>query len=204
MKKLLIYGGTFDPVHKGHKNAFDAAKAAVRPDLSIIIPNAIPPHKASTGLVSGEHRMNMLRLTVGESDDMVYSDYELKREGKSYSVYTLAHFRDEYPDFDIYFIVGSDSLINFTKWFEFEQILKMCTLVCVSRQNGDRQALEDAKAFLEQKGGSVIICDVEPFEVSSTEIRKMLSSGISPSCYLEENVVKYIYENSLYQKEVLN
>ncbi|MCR5815729.1 MAG: nicotinate (nicotinamide) nucleotide adenylyltransferase [Ruminococcus sp.] len=204
MKKLLIYGGTFDPVHMGHKNAFDAAKAAVSPDLCVIIPNAIPPHKASFGLVSGEHRMNMLKLTFGENDDIIYSDYELNREGKSYSVYTLSHFKEQYPDHDIYFIVGSDSLIYFSKWYEYERILKMCTLVCVSRQKGDRAALEEAKAFLEAKGGSIIICDVTAFEVSSSEIRKMLMNGESPSCYLEENVVKYIYENSLYQKEALN
>ena len=204
MKKLLIYGGTFDPVHNGHKNAFDAARAAVEPDLCIVIPNAIPPHKQSTGLVSGEHRMNMLRLAFGSCENTEFSDYELKREGKSYSLFTIQHFHQSYPDFDIYFIVGSDSLCSFHKWYEYEQILRLCTLVCVSRLNGDRAALEDAKRTLEQKGGSVIICDAEPLEVSSSEIRKMFLSGDDPSCYLDKNVVKYIYENSLYQKEVLN
>ena len=204
MKRLLIYGGTFDPVHLGHKNAFDAARAAVEPDLCIIIPNALPPHKESKGLVSGEHRLNMLKLTFGEGNDIIYSDYELEREGKSYSVYTLEHFCEEYPEYELYFIVGSDSLVNFHKWFEYERILSMCTLVCVSRQDGDRGVLDAAKAALSPKGGRVIICDAPAFEVSSSEIRKMIQNGASPSCYLQENVVKYIYENSLYQKEVLN
>ena len=201
MKKLLIYGGTFDPVHKGHKNAFESAKSAVEPDLCIIIPNAIPPHKQSIGLVSGEHRMNMLKLSFGSDVNIEYSDFELKREGKSYSLYTIQHFCKTYPDYEIYFIVGSDSLCNFHKWYEYEQILKLCTLVCVSRQSGDRTALDDAKQFLEQKGGKVIICDAEPIEVSSSEIRKMIAEGADPSCYLEGNVVKYIYDNSLYKKE---
>lgn len=204
MKKLLIYGGTFDPVHLGHKNAFDAARELIRPDKCIIIPNRIPPHKQSLSLVSGEDRMNMLKLTFGESEDIIYSDYELKREGKSYSLYTLEYLKEHYQGFELFFVVGSDSLLTFHKWYEYEKLLSLCTLVCISRQKGDNSELENAKAYLEQKGGKVLIAKAEPFEVSSSGLRKMIQNGDDPSCYLNENVVKYIYDNSLYQKEVLN
>ena len=204
MKRLLIYGGTFDPVHKGHENALNAAKSLVRPDLTVIIPNKLPPHKDSPGLVSGEQRMDMLRLAFGEGPGIEYSDYEITHEGKSYSLYTLQHFKKEYKGYELYFIVGSDSLCSFSKWYEYEKLLKLCTLVCVSRQIGDTAELEAAKDFLEKKGGRVIIANAEPIEISSSNIREMIKNGDDPSCYLNENVVKYIYDNSLYRKEVLN
>lgn len=201
MKKILIYGGTFDPVHIGHVNAFESAKKAVSPDLCIIIPNKLPPHKLACGLASGDDRMNMLKLTFGDEGDIIYSDYELKREGKSYSLYTLRHFKELYKDDELYFIIGSDSLLTFHKWYEYEALLKMCTFVCVSRTDGDRGELEAAKALLEDKGGRVIITDTAPVEISSSQIRAMIKNGEDPSCYLDENVVKYIRENDIYTKE---
>lgn len=201
MKKILIYGGTFDPVHRGHVNAFESAKALVSPDLSVIIPNKIPPHKERRGLASGEDRMNMLRLTFGESEDILYSDYELRREGKSYSLYTLQHFYDEFKDSKLYFIIGSDSILSFHKWFEYKKILKLCTLVCVSRVSGDRAELEKAALFLTSQGGSVLLADTVPFEVSSSQIRMMIRNGGDAACYLNENVVEYIRRHNLYTED---
>ncbi|MBR1749536.1 MAG: nicotinate (nicotinamide) nucleotide adenylyltransferase [Ruminococcus sp.] len=204
MGSILIYGGTFDPVHNGHKNAFLSACKLVSPRLCIIIPNSIPPHKQAQGLASGTDRINMLRLTFGDSDNIIYSDYELTREGKSYSLYTLRHFKEQYPDDDLYFAIGSDSLLTFHKWYEYRELLKLTSLLCVSREDGDRGELEKAKASLEADGGHILIADAKPIEVSSSEIRKKLKLGEDCSCYLDENVVKYIMDNNLYKEDTID
>lgn len=201
MRRVLIYGGTFDPVHIGHKNAFDSARDLIRPHLSVIIPNSIPPHKQAQGIASGKDRINMLKFTFGESEDILYSDYELNRVGKSYSLYTLRHFKEIYPEDTLYFVIGSDSLLTFHKWYEYKQLLSLATLVCVSREGGDREELEKAKDYLASHGGQVLLADTVPVEISSSEIRKKLADGEDCSCYLNENVVKYIRDNNLYKED---
>lgn len=198
--KTALYGGTFNPVHKGHFNCLKAVLDSVDLDRVIVLPDRIPPHKASDGLVSGKDRMNMCRLAFEGLDKVSISDWELKQKGKSYSVITLRHFHKKYPSDKLFFIMGSDMLLSFEQWFEYKEILKLASLVCVSRENAVTQ--NDLKAhaqrLMKENGGEIIIVNTKPFEVSSTQIRDMIKKSADTSCYLDKNVVKYIEENELY------
>lgn len=200
--KTAIYGGTFNPVHKGHYNCLKTVLDCIELDRVIVLPDRIPPHKPAGELISGKDRMNMCKLAFEKLDKVTFSDWELKQKGKSYSVITLRHFHKKYPDDKLYFIMGSDMLLSFESWFEYKEILQLASLVCVSRENTDtKQKLEKhAKRLMAENGGEIIIVDTTPFEVSSTQIREMIKKSADASCYLDENVVQYISDNDLYRR----
>ena len=197
-----IYGGTFNPVHKGHYNCLKTVLDSIELDRIIVLPDRLPPHKSSEGLVSGKERLNMCELAFKDLEKVSFSDWELKQKGKSYSVITLRHFHKKYPDDKLFFIMGSDMLLSFESWYEYKEILRLATLVCVSRENSvTKQLLEEhARKLTSENGGEIIIVDAKPFEVSSTQIREMIKKSQDTSCYLDENVVQYISDNNLYRR----
>lgn len=193
-----IFGGTFNPVHKGHVSALKKILSAVSLDRVLVLPDRIPPHKSAEGLVSGSDRLEMCRIAFSGIENTEISDWELKNEGKSYSVITLRHFHEVFPEDKLYFIMGSDMLASFESWYRYEEILTLCSLICVSRSQEDTDRLEGYADKLRSKGGEVIIVPVEPFEISSSQIRDMLKKNLDCTCYLDENVVQYIMAKNLY------
>lgn len=193
-----IFGGTFNPVHKGHVSALKKILSAVSLDRVLVLPDRIPPHKSAEGLVSGSDRLEMCRIAFSDVENTEVSDWELKNEGKSYSVITLRHFHEAFPEDKLYFIMGSDMLASFESWYRYEEILTLCSLICVSRSQEDTDRLEGYADKLRSKGGEVIIVPVEPFEISSSQIRDMLKKKLDCTCYLDENVVQYIMAKNLY------
>ena len=193
-----IFGGTFNPVHKGHVSALKKILSAVSLDRVLVLPDRIPPHKSAEGLVSGSDRLEMCRIAFSSIENTEISDWELKNEGKSYSVITLRHFHEVFPEDKLYFIMGSDMLASFESWYRYEEILTLCSLICVSRSQEDTDRLEGYADKLRSKGGEVIIVPVEPFEISSSQIRDMLKKDLDCTCYLDENVVQYIMSENLY------
>lgn len=199
MKNIAIFGGTFNPVHLGHRKLLESVLKAVDFEKIIVLPDRVPPHKQAVDLVSGMDRLNMCRLAFSDIPKVEISDWELNRQGKSYSVVTLRHFHELYPDNKLFWVMGSDMLLSFHEWFCYEEILSLASIICISRKSDDTgKRLSDYALKLTEKSGEVIILDVEPFEISSSGIRQRLKSGEDCSCYLDKNVVQYISENKLY------
>lgn len=206
MKNIAVFGGTFNPFHKGHKNLIAEASQAIKFDEIIIIPAKIPPHKNADCLASESDRIRMIELSLEDNnidcENTIISDIELKREGKSYSVETLKALKEIYPDekYKLHFLMGSDMLMYFKKWYKYDEILGLCTLVCLSRCDEDTDVLEAYAQELSAQGGEVIIVPIEPLEVSSTEIRKAFEAKDFEklTCYLDKKVVEYILERNLY------
>lgn len=200
MGRTGFFGGTFNPVHNGHIHLADEAYRALGLDRLIFVPANVPPHKETHDLCSGADRLEMCRLACGGHSGFEVSDYELRQGGKSYTVYTAEHFKEEYPDDELFMMVGSDMFMCFDKWYRFEDILSMVTLAVVSREYDDTEALRSKAAELSAYGKTVIV-NAEPYPVSSTEIRGRISSGQNYSCYLPEKVVQYIRLNKLYSAD---
>lgn len=206
MKNIAVFGGTFNPFHKGHKRLITEASYAVDFDKIIIIPSKVPPHKKAECLASEKDRITMIELSLQDNnikcDNVCVSDIELKRDGKSYSYNTLTELKKVYPDseYKFYFVMGSDMLIHFNEWYKYEEILKLCALVCLSRRDEDTSRLEIFADKLTKMGGEVIIVPVKPLDVSSTDLRNAVRSKDFEklTCYLDEKVVKYILERNLY------
>ena len=199
--KTAIFGGSFNPVHNGHVNLVreTAEKAAL--DRVIVMPTFISPFKKDSDVfvADGADRLEMCRLAFEDMPFVSVSDYELSRQKVSYTVETLRHYKEVLPDDELYFIMGSDMLLSLTKWYCFEEIMRLCTIIAASREENenDIEGLRN-KADDLAKYGKVIVINISAFEVSSTEIREKIIKNQDISCYVPQNVVKYILDKNLY------
>lgn len=196
-----VFGGSFDPVHKGHVNLVQQIYSRTELDEIIIMPTAISPFKQNMERkpASAEDRLEMCRLAFGGMDFVTVSDYEISLSEVSYTVNTIRHFHSLYPDDNLFFIMGSDMLLSFERWRNFEEILSMCTIIAASREDGETDMAElEAQAENLRRYGNVMLLRTDAYEASSTEIREKIKKSCDISCYVPENVVKYILEKKLY------
>lgn len=196
-----IFGGSFNPVHNGHVNLVREMSAALCPDRILIVPTGISPFKQGVKpMFSGDDRFNMCRLAFGDIKNCSVSRYELDSSGVSYTVLTLRHFHEMYPDDELYLIVGSDMLLSLKRWKNFEEIMQLASIAAASRENGDFGQLSECADEL-SRYGKVRLINITPFPLSSTEIREKIENKLDISCYLPEKVVQYIREMKITEGE---
>ncbi len=199
MARIGLFGGSFNPIHNGHINLAETVKRKAKLDKIILIPSGTAPHKSSLEYAAAEDRLEMCRLAVEDIPEIEVSDFEIKRTGKSYSIFTVEHFKKLYPDDELFLLLGSDMLLSFEEWFEFKKILKNVTLIVASRTGSDYDVLEKEAKKLEQYGKIIVINDIA-VPASSTNIRKLIKNNEDLSCYLNGKVVKYIILKKIYLK----
>ena len=197
MAKIGLFGGSFNPVHNGHMNLALSVKKSLGLDRIILIPSGTSPHKSSSEYAPAEDRLEMCRLACEGYDGFEVSDYEITKPGKSYTVYTVRHFRELFPEDELYLLVGSDMLLSFDTWFEYREILENVTVAAVSRTGDDTDELLKMTKKLSDCGRCVVV-NADTVTISSSEIRKMIKNNIDLSCYLNGKVVKYIILKKLY------
>ena len=189
--KIGLFGGTFNPVHTGHVKLVENFKEKLGLDKVLVIPTAQPPHKEAKELVSAEDRINMCKMAFGSLAEV--SDIEISRGGKSYTVLTLEELKKIYKDDELYFLVGSDMLLSFKRWYRWEDILSMCTL-CATDRNNEESCKEADPDFFKK----IIFCDFEKTVVSSSEVREKLERKEDVTHLIPEKVLNYIKEKGLY------
>ena len=194
--KTAILGGTFNPPHLGHERMAEIIERELCPDRFLIVPTYMPPHKAmAPGSPSPAQRLSLCKAAFSKFKTAQICDIELERKGNSYTVDTLHELKKSGEYGDLYFVIGSDSLVEFTRWYRFEEIFGLCTLVVIPRAENDYQKLlgvsEDYRA---KYGASVEVLCVEPLEISSTYVR----SGVINRDTVSEEVLSYIRKNHLY------
>lgn len=190
--KIGVFGGTFNPPHNGHVRLAKAAADELKLDKLLVIPSCIPPHKIAAKLADGQERLEMCRLAFGGDPRLEVSPMELERGSRSYTVETLRELKALYPDSELYFIVGSDMLESFDKWYLWQEILSLSVLCAASREEGYSPDLSRFGKLAER----IKIITLDPLEVSSTQIRN--STGeVSPEL-LDPKVAAYIREHGLY------
>ncbi|MBQ8780967.1 MAG: nicotinate (nicotinamide) nucleotide adenylyltransferase [Oscillospiraceae bacterium] len=196
-----IYGGSFDPVHNGHVNMVRQMKEKAELDEIIVMPTAISPFKKNMERrpASAADRLEMCRLAFSDFPFVTVSGYEISLNEVSYTVNTMRHFCELYPDDRLFFIMGSDMLLSFDRWYCFKEILSMCTLLVASREDmeSDIDRLYSKADELSQYG-TVKLIRTEVYEMSSSLIREKIMNNQEITCYMPENVVKYIAENNVY------
>ncbi|MBP0970631.1 MAG: nicotinate-nucleotide adenylyltransferase [Oscillospiraceae bacterium] len=199
-RQLGLFGGSFNPIHKGHLHLVRAVKKELKLDGVILMPAGEAPHKSTAEYAPAADRLRMCRLAAKNYRWLTVSDYETAKSGKSYTVDTLRALRAAYPDAEWTLMIGSDMLLTFETWREWQEILHMARLCAVSRESGDlprlREKAESLKALC--PGAEILVLSVQAVPVSSTEIRQNLKKNADCSCLLPENVVQYIRKKHLY------
>ncbi len=181
--KIGLFGGSFDPIHKGHIAV--AAAAAEKAELShvILLPSGKSPHK--TLFASPTERYEMTNRAVSGNPLFSVSDFETKKKTKCYSFETVTEFKKLYPSDELYFIIGDDEYASFNKWYRFEELLTLCRFLVLTR-HGERVL------------PPFIGLSMPPVPISSGMIRERIAMGLSVEELLPDGVSDYIKQHKLY------
>ena len=200
-KKIGIYGGTFSPPHVGHVGAAESFSKAIDPDELLIMPDFLPPHKQIDGEATPEERLKMCALAFGHIKNVRISDMEIKRGGRSYTSVTLEELSSE--DSELYFLCGTDMFVTLEEWYRTELIFKLATICYVRRETDavfDSLTKRLETEYKQKYGARIIRIDADVKEVSSSELRAMLSNGDKRAeALLSESVSGFICERGLYK-----
>jgi nicotinate-nucleotide adenylyltransferase len=222
LKRIGLFGGTFNPIHKGHLRAAAAVREGFGLDTVDLIPSAVPPHKASKDIAPAHHRLEMVRLAAAGLENMLVSDVELVRSGPSYTIDTVHHFRRKFDDdAKLFFIVGTDAFLEIDTWKNFEDLLRSISLIVMDRPAGVRGPRdsffetiraflgerisgeyipgEDSLSFFHPRRPSIHIFSGEMVDVSSTRIRQCITRGEDVSSGLSPSVKDYIQRKGIYR-----
>lgn len=195
MNKVGIFGGSFNPVHKGHTELARAAFKALKLNEMLIIPTGQSPHKKPSE-VSFEDRAEMCRLAFGEDTGFAVSDIEQRLGGTSYTINTVRALKEAYPkNTEFYLIIGGDMLFYFDKWYRYEALLKECHVIAAARENDSYADMLECANEL----GRVKVLNLPVTEISSTELREKIARGEDTGDMLSEKVKAYISERGLYR-----
>ena len=199
MQRIGIYGGTFNPPHTGHIGAGSQAMEALGLSMLYVIPDRIAPHKEiPEGSPTPEQRLQMLRLALDGRENVVVSDMELRREGKSYSYETVEQIHALHPDAELVLFMGTDNFLTFDQWRNPERILSQAALGVFYRgERGEEAAIAAQKTEMEAAGHRVYLVENDVVEISSTDLRRLLIFRCAGP-FLPDGVGDYILENGLY------
>ena len=219
MTSIGILGGTFDPIHLGHTLPAKAVADYLSLTEVLLIPASIPPHKATPN-VSAKQRAEMVHLACSTEHSFTCDERELNREGNSYTVDTLKELATKFPEKKLYFIIGLDSLLTFTGWHKYQEILSFCHLVVNTRPNYQLSNLNQATLtllnnhqihhvheFNEHPSGKILLLPSElpsysehlHLNISSSEIRQQIASNQDCQQLLTPSVLTFINKNKLYR-----
>jgi nicotinate-nucleotide adenylyltransferase len=188
--RLGIFGGTFDPPHVGHLLAAVDAVERLTLDRLVLVPASVQPLKSASKAADAPHRLAMTRLLVANDGRFEVDPLEIERAGLSFSVDTLRAFAGRSPSDERFFIVGADVLRTFARWREPEEVLRLATLIVMTRDDGSSPAAlpDGARAIPSRR-----------IDVSSTEVRARVASGRSLHGFVPDSIAAYIAAHGLYR-----
>lgn len=197
--RIGLMGGTFNPIHQGHMIISEYVREAMSLDKIIFIPSGNPPHKSKDELISADERYHMVGLSIKSNPYFDISSVERDREGFTYTLDTIKVFRKIYPEDELYFIIGADTLYALEQWKDFELVFKAVDFIAVGRTGIDESMIHDRIEELKDLYDAKITYISAPLiEISSTEIRERLLNNLSIKYLVEDNVEEYIHMNNLY------
>lgn len=188
--KIAIYGGSFNPMHRGHEQIVEYILKNLDMDKIIIVPVGIPSHRENN-LEQSDTRLKICREIFKNNSKIEVSDIEIKSDGKSYTYDTLIKLIEVYGKNNEFFeLIGEDSLKNFKTWKNYKELLKICKLIVFRRNDDENKEID--KEFL--KNSNIIILKNEYYNYSSTEIREKVKNGEDISNLVNKRVEKIILQ----------
>jgi nicotinate-nucleotide adenylyltransferase len=209
MKPIGIFGGTFDPVHYGHlRSAFEMLQALNFSEVRFI-PCGDPPHRGVT-FASAQERFDLVQLAIEGQSGFVADDRELRRDGPSYTVDTLASLREEFPSRSLGLILGMDAFLGLPGWHRWEEILDIAHIVIAHRPGWKAPDMGVLGDLIAERGthrvddlhsaaqGCIHIHAVTQLEIASTEIRDLIAAGRDPRFLVPDQVRDAILDRKIY------
>lgn len=199
MSKIAMFGGSFNPVHIGHVGIVQRMIGEHNLDKVYVVPTYNTPLKDNTPMLTPEHRLNMCQLAFADLDNVVISDIEISRKGKSFTVDTLKELKRLHPDDEICLIIGADSFLQLRLWHDVAEIFEIATILTVTRDVILPKELNIRKEQYEEEYGARVFISCEPIcKASSTEIRNAIKENKPFTHLLSDKVSDYISSKGLY------
>ena len=214
MGKIGLFGGTYDPIHVGHIEIANKAMEELNLDTIYFIPTGKSYFKEN--VLSSDISLNMVKSAIDSNDKFKLSDCEIKREGNTYSIDTVKFFKKQFPDDELFFIMGMDSFRLFHKWKSYKDILELATLVVAPRtktrsdntQDGiiDNEDVEDDTYFeemcLNNPDAAILRLHMDKIDISSTDLRNILKNKEYDKArnYIPSKTLEYIIKEGIYNE----
>ena len=187
MKKIGIYGGTFDPIHHGHLILSRQACEELKLDQLIFVPAGLSPFKQKPAQASGDLRLAMLHAAIKGQEDFIADDCELNRPLPSYSIKTVLQIREREPNAELFWLIGADNVSGLAKWHRFDELNKLVRFIVLDRGRTEKTAHNYA----------VVRRNID---ISATEIRNRVASGRSIRYLVPQAVEEIIRREKLYRE----
>lgn len=199
---VLLFGGSFDPIHHGHLIVARAAAEQIGAAQVVLIPGALPPHKQEKRLAPGADRLEMCRRAVAGDPQFEVTDWELRQPGPNYTLLTVQHFRAALdPKTHLYWLIGMDGLHELATWHRVAELVDACTLVTAVRPGHGQPNLAGLTSLLRPdqiKKLAAAIVETPQIEISSTQVRDRIAAAQSIRYLVPAGVREWIEARGLY------
>lgn len=201
--RVGFFGGTFDPVHRGHLDPVEDAQRQLELDRVVYLPTGVPPHKPDREMTPIWQRLAMVELALLDKPDFVVDPFEMRASEPAYSIDTLRHFRGLMPATELFLIIGADSLAVIDTWHEWTEIPRLADLAVLVRPEWHWPSLlSDLPTAVRDLAASEKVHFIEnrPCDISATDLRESLRRGEEPGPdVIPSLVLKYIQKYNLYR-----
>ncbi len=198
MARVGVLGGTFDPPHNGHLAIAQAALAQLQLAEVLFAPTHQPPHKLGNEITPIEHRLAMVRLAIAPHPRFTLSRVDVDRAGPTFTVDTMRLLRQKFPDAELYFIMGTDSLANILTWRAPAEFIRLCRLAVFNRPGFtvDLDALEAQLPGLHERA---VILPAPALDIAASDLQQRVCAGLPITDWVPAAVATYIAEHGLYR-----
>ncbi len=193
MMRIALYGGTFDPLHHGHLLVARAAFEELSLTRLSFIPAAHSPFKPGRKPLSGAWRGRMVRAALAGAPEFTVSDFELNRGGVSYTIDTVKHFAERFPEANLFYLIGTDHVATLPQWKEAAVLAELVEFAVIPRPGAERVEVPH--------GFRVRYLEGFPIEVSSSLIRERIVRGLTIAPFVPQPVAELIRRYQLYSRD---
>lgn len=211
MRPIGLFGGTFDPIHIGHlRTAFELLQALRLSEVRFL-PTGNPPHREQPVADAGL-RLAMVRAAAADQPGFVVDDREVRRSGVSYSIDTLTELRREFPDRSLCLLLGMDAFLGLPTWHRWRELLELAHVIVAHRPGWKAPTMGPLGELMVDRGtgsvrelhqalgGRIFVHAVTQLEVSSTELRQLISAGLDPRYLVPDAVRDILRESGCYAR----
>jgi nicotinate-nucleotide adenylyltransferase len=197
--RIGIFGGTFDPPHVGHLILAEECRSQLALDKLLWVVTNLPPHKQNVTISPVKDRIELVKLSIADNPGFELSLVDVDRPGPHYALDTVRLIREQYPEAELFYLMGGDSLHDLPSWHRAQEFLAACDGLGVMRRHQDRVDLESLDSLLPGIKAKVHVVEAPILEIASHQIRLRIHDGEAYRYYLTDRVYRALQDLDLYR-----